>query len=137
MGVRCWMMGVRCWIIALLLLVPGTTILISCQEGGEAGDLFGQWRLTETKYISFSGSIVSFRGINNFRSHEVFGKFQHVGDSLFIQCSSIRQQKADTTVVEDKFGMKPFTNIRVRIDAMDSDRILLSKDGQRWTLEKY
>ena len=40
-------------------------------------------------------------------------------------------------MVEDEFGMKPFTNIRVKIDAVDSDRMLLSKDGQQWTLEKY
>ena len=118
-----------CWLLAV------SASFTSCQEGGEAGDLFGQWRMTESKYVSFSGSIVSFRGISSAR--EVFGKFQHVGDSLFMQCSSIRQEKADTTMVEDEFGMKPFTNIRLRIDAVDSDRLLFSKDGQRWTLEKY
>ena len=118
-----------CWLLAV------SASFTSCQEGGEAGDLFGQWRMTESKYVSFSGSIVSFRGISSAR--EVFGKFQHVGDSLFMQCSSIRQEKADTTMVEDEFGMKPFTNNRLRIDAVDSDRLLFSKDGQRWTLEKY
>ena len=33
--------------------------------------------------------------------------------------------------------MKPFTNIRVKIDAVDGDRLLLSKDGQRWSFEKW
>jgi hypothetical protein len=33
--------------------------------------------------------------------------------------------------------MKPFTNIRVRIEALDDDHLTLSKDGQRWLFEKY
>ena len=118
-----------------MVLIPTLLLVASCQEGHEAGDLFGMWRLTESKYISFSGSIVSFRSTNGAR--EVFGKFQHVGDSLFIQCSSIKKEKADTVMVEDEFGMKPFTNIRVKIDAVDGDRLLLSKDGQRWSGEKW
>ena len=75
---------IRCWIV----LIPTLLLVASCQEGHEAGDLFGMWRLTESKYISFS-------------------------------------------------GMKPFTNIRVKIDAVDGDRLLLSKDGQRWSFEKW
>ena len=121
----------------LLLL----TSLTSCQEGHEAGDLFGQWRLDDTKHLSFSGSIASFRSSssssNNNWSQEVFANFQHVGDSLFIQCSSIKQELADTLMVENDFGMKPFTNIRVKIDAVDSDHLLLSKDGQQWSFKKW
>lgn len=117
--------AISCWLVT-----------VSCQEGGDAGDLWGQWRLTDKEdlYISFSGTITQFRKSNGTR---VYAKFQHEGDSLFMQCSSIYQEKSDTTMVEDEFGMKPFTNIRVKIDAVDSDRMLLSKDGQQWTLEKY
>ena len=113
-----------------------TSSLSSCQEGGDAGDLFGQWRLTdkEDMYVSFSGTITQFRKNNG---QAVFAKFQHVGDSLFMQCSSIKQIKSDTTFVEDDFGMKPFTNIRLKIDVLDDERLLLSKDDQRWILEKY
>ena len=113
-----------------------TSTLSSCQEGGNAGDLLGQWRLEgyEDMYVSFSGTITQFRKNNG---QAVFAKFQHEGDSLFMQCSSIYGEKSDTTFVEDDFGMKPFTNIRLRIDALDSDRLLLSKDGQHWAFEKY
>ena len=112
------------------------SLFTACQEGRDAGDLFGQWRLTdkEDMYISFSGSVTQFRMENG---QPVFAKFQHVGDSLFMQCSSIYKQKADTTMVEESFGMKPFTNIRVKIDALDNDHLLLSKDGQQWSFEKY
>ena len=125
------LLALGCWLLAI------SSSFTSCQEGHEAGDLFGMWRLTESDYISFSGSIVSFRHIDNARTREVFGKFQHQGDSLFIQCSSIKKEKADTLMVENDFGMKPFTNIRVKIDGVDSDRLLLSKDGQRWNCEKW
>jgi hypothetical protein len=113
-----------------------TSTLSSCQEGGNAGDLLGQWRLEgyEDMYVSFSGTITQFRKANG---QQVFAKFQHVGDSLFMQCSSIYQEKTDTIMVENEFGMKPFTNIRVRIDALDGDHLTLSKNGQHWLFEKY
>ena len=117
-------------------IVLFSLLLASCQEGGDAGDLWGQWRLEgrDDMYVSFSGTITQFRKNNG---QAVFAKFQHEGDSLFMQCSSIYQEKSDTTFVEDDFGMKPFTNIRLRIDALDSDRLLLSKNGQHWAFEKY
>ena len=131
---RYYKLGFRLFSYLLLL-----TSLTSCQEGHEAGDLFGQWRLDDTKYLSFSGSIASFRNSSNINSlaPEVFANFQHVGDSLFIQCSSIKQELADTLMVENDFYMKPFTNIRVKIDAVDSDHLLLSKDGQQWSFKKW
>ena len=111
-------------------------ILSSCQEGGEAGDLFGQWRLAghDTQYISFSGSITLIRSTDE---TEVFGNFQHVGDSLFIQCYSIEALSLDTVVVEQTFGFSPFNNIRLRIENINSDRLVLSKDGRIWSFEKY
>ena len=118
------------------LLTSSIILLTSCQEGGDAGDLLGQWRLEghDDLYVSFSGTITQFRKNNG---QKVFAKFQHKGDSLFMQCSSINKEKTDTTMVEDEYGMKPFTNIRLRIDAVDGDRLLLSKDGQHWAFEKY
>ena len=110
--------------------------LTSCQEGREAGDLWGQWRMTgsDSEYVSFSGSVSLFRSISK---GEVYGNFQHVGDSLFIQCYSIKGLASDTIVVEDTFGFKPFNNIRVKIEAVDGDILVLSKDGQTWNFYKY
>ena len=121
----------------LIVLLTSTLFsLTSCQEGSEAGDLLGQWRMTgsDTHFISFSGTVSGFRIINE---AEVFGKFQHSGDSLFIQCVSINGTKKDTTVVEEIYGMKPFTNIRLKIETLNSDRLELSKGSQRWSFYKY
>ena len=113
-----------------------TFTLMSCQEGREAGDLLGQWRMvgSDTKYISFSGSITWIRCLPD---DEVFGNFQHIGDSLFIQCYSIEGNVADTILVEDTYAFKPFNNIRVKIESLTSDKLIISKNSQTWSFVKY
>ena len=116
-------------------------LLFSCQEGHEAGDLLGQWRLkgSDTNYLSFSGSVALFRDItfSDLAKGQIFGNFQHKGDSLFIQCYSVKGTPSDTTVVENNFGFKPFNNIRVKVAALDKDQLVLTKDSQTWSFEKY
>lgn len=113
-----------------------TFTLMSCQEGREAGDLLGQWRMvgSDTKYISFSGSIIWIRCLPD---DEVFGNFQHIGDSLFIQCYSIEGNVADTILVEDTYAFKPFNDIRVKIESLTSDKLIISKNRQTWSFDKY
>ena len=120
----------------LFLIISSFILLFSCQEGREAGDLLGQWRLTdsETKYISFSGSVTWIKNLND---NEVYGNFQHQGDSLFMQCFSKQGIAADTMLVEQTFGFGPFTDIRLKIDKLDDDNLVLSKDNQRWSFYKY
>ena len=124
--------------VALRILLTSSILLLtsSCQEGGEAGDLFGQWRMegSDSKYISFSGSIIWIKELN---VGNVYGNFQHQGDSLFIQCVSTTGDPIDTVIVEDDYGFTPFTNIRTKIVTLDSDRLILSKGNQKWIFEKY
>lgn len=110
--------------------------LTACQEGGEAGDLWGQWRMTgsDSEYLGFSGSVFVFRSLSK---GDVYGNFQHTGDSLFMQCYSAKGLPSDTTMVEETFGFKPFDNIRVKIEALDGDILVLSKDSQTWNFYKY
>lgn len=110
--------------------------LISCQEGGEAGDLWGQWRMTgfNDKYLSFSGSVSLFRYVGK---GDVYGNFQHIGDSLFIQCYSVEGIRSDTTIVEETFGFKSFNDIRVKIDVLNGEHLVLSKDNRNWSFYKY
>ena len=121
-------------------IAAAAILLTACQEGGDAGDLLGQWRMTgsDSRYLSFAGSIVEFRLVEGtFLMNEVFGNFQHVGDSLFIHCYSIYGGKNDTLNVEQGFGFKPFDNIRLKIDVLDNDHLTLSKDGRLWSFYKY
>jgi hypothetical protein len=120
----------------LLLLTSCIFLLTSCQEGKDAGDLLGQWRLDnyDSKYISFSGSVSLIKDMN---TGAVYGNFQHVGDSLFIQCYSEKEQKSDTITVEESFGFKPFNNIRVKIAALDNDQLVITQGSQTWSFHKY
>ena len=124
-----WLLAIGCWLLAV-----GS--LSSCQEGGEAGDLFGQWRQTgsDTNYMSFSGSVALFRTSVEGR---VYGNFQHVGDSLFIQCYSAEGLPSDTAIVEESFGFKPFNNIRVKIESLQGDHLVLRKEDKTWSFYLY
>ena len=125
--------AVSCWLLAV-------GMLFSCQEGGEAGDLLGQWRMvgTDTHYMAFSGSLTVFRMISGSElKSQVYGNFQHQGDSIFIQCYSIKGDPSDTLIIENTFGFRPFNNIRLKIDRLDDDNLVLSKDNQRWSFYKY
>ena len=120
----------------ILLLTSSLLLLMSCQEGGEAGELLGQWRMenSDKNYMNMSGSVVWFRV---FPVGGVYGNFQHVGDSLFIQCYSSKALKSDTVMVEESFGFKPFNNIRVKIESLNGDILVLSKEGKTWNFHKY
>lgn len=111
-------------------------LFTACQEGGDAGDLWGQWRMVgaDHKYVSFSGAVALFRDTT---IGDVYGNFQHVGDSLFIQCYSVKGEQVDTIMVEERFGFKPFNDIRVKIVTVDGDRLVLSKDSNTWSFYKY
>ena len=113
-----------------------TFTLMSCQEGREAGDLLGQWRMagSDKQYISFSGSIAWIRHLPE---DEVYANFQHVGDSLFIQCYSIEGNPSDTILVENTYGFRPFNNIRVKVESLTSDKLIFKKGSQTWSFDKY
>ncbi len=119
-----------------VLILSSLLSLVSCQEGSEAGDLLGQWKMTsaDNKYISFSGSLAMFRSIYE---GEIIGNVKHIGDSLFIHCYSQEGTPTDTAIIENSFGFKPFTDIRLKIDVLDGDRLVLSQKNQTWNFEKY
>lgn len=148
------------WMLCAAFFTLHSLLLTSCQEGGEAGDLLGMWRvkyhvyggygsynsgyydyttLFDERYISFSGSIVQFHTVtpDNVMNSQIFGKFQHVGDSLFIQCYSINDSQHDIDVVENLFGFYPFNNIRVKIKFVGDNAIQLTDNSHEWILEKW
>ena len=119
-----------------LCAIHFSLLFSSCQEGREAGDLLGQWQMAGNNdlYLAFSGSVTVCR---NSAGANVYGNFQHTGDSLFIQCYSEKAVKEDTILVEDHFGFNPFNNIRVKIAALDNDQLVITKGSQTWSFHKY
>lgn len=130
---------IRHLLVALLCVLFLPVATTSCQEGHEAGDLLGQWRLTDSQYLCLSGRVVLFRTISK---GEVYGNFQHQGDSLFMQCYTSERpmfdpSAVDTVLVEQGFGMKPFNNIRLKIVNLSDDRLELSDGTRTWSLVKW
>ena len=122
----------------ILLLTSSIVLLTSCQEGKDAGDLWGQWRMADSDrlYISFSGHIARLQDTHHGEIF-VYGNFQHVGDSIFLHCFSKEGLAKDTTMVEEAFGFKPFNNIRLKVASVGSDHLVLSKDQQTWNFSKH
>ena len=123
--------------LSRLALTLGLTLsFFSCQEGHEAGDLLGQWKRegADNQYLAFSGNIVQIRNIGQ---GEVFGNFQHVGDSVFIQCYSIHGDEADKKIVEENFDFKPFNNIRLRIAVLNNTALVLTSKDKTWNFKAY
>jgi len=120
----------------MALAVASALMMVACQEGAEAGDLLGQWRMqgSTAMYVKFSGHLACFSKLD---SGNVWGHFQTCGDSIFIQCYSIDALPEDTLLVEETFGMEPFEDIRLRIDNLDDDCLAVSRNGRRWVFEKY
>lgn len=120
----------------IMLALTLTLAFFSCQEGHEAGDLLGQWKRegVDNQYLAFSGNIVQIRNIGQ---GEVFGNFQHVGDSVFIQCYSIHGDEADKKIVEETFDFKPFNNIRLRIATLNNTALVLISKDKTWNFKAY
>ena len=120
------------------LILLGGLFLASCQEGGDAGDFLGQWHLSDSdkNFLSFAGSVALFRNTQS-TDNQVYGNFQHRGDSLFIQCYSAKKKANDTTVVENYFGFKPFNDIRLKIVTLDKKQLILCNSDRTWVFEKY
>ena len=118
-------LAISCWLLAV-------GMLSACQEGRDAGDLLGNWKMAgaDNKFIAFSGSVSVIRCIQqNTLQSQVYGNFQHRGDSLFIQCVSIEGERIDTLTVEN--------DIRLKIDRLDDDNLILSAGNQHWSFYKY
>ena len=94
-----------------ILVLFSFLLIVSCQEGREAGDLLGQWRMTgsDSKYVSFSGSLVWFKSTS----------------------------QGDTALIEESFGLKPFDDIHLKIESLSSDKLVIRNAQQAWSFYKY
>lgn len=110
--------------------------LTACEEGSDAGELYGQWRLVggENVYVSFSGSLVIMRKTS---VAEVYGNFQHVGDSLFMQYYTYKEEPLDTLTIEEELHFRPMNNVRTRITELSGKHLTLTRGGEIWNFEKY
>lgn len=81
----------------ILYIILCTTLLTSCQKADDNGNLGGWWKLLEIEELE-NGTIIDKRNEDCFwaiqlkllvTSNGGKGRFQHTGDSLFIQLKDI------------------------------------------------
>ncbi len=143
------------FLFSLLLL----SIIPSCVNDGDIGDLYGKWQLlrhttgdTETAYrqsfMSFQNSVVQMQVVDA-DAHSYFsiwGNFVHRGDSLL--CSFVSRDfvtgEADAelllpTLMEKYFGMQVNTDNKIgfRILRLDSKHLTLEQNNETWTFRYF
>lgn len=139
-----------CFCVLALCLTMGWS---ACQENGDIGDLYGQWKLISRSegseheplaegygyYLSFQGKVV-WAKVSYDEAHsytDVFGNFQHEGNQLRMQFYQVVSGNSPEAIVSGRFGFEHPEDIRLEICTLDGDRLILS-DGQRqWSFEHY
>ena len=124
----------------------------SCTHNdGDIGDLYGRWQLTEMHvgdsvarpndiFFSFQSSVV-FTSYCHYDIHEAQdfrGIYRREADSMLISYYT------DTTYADKvqefmttRLGIADYTDVRLRVVALDDDRLRLSNDGIDWTFRHF
>ncbi len=125
-------------------------LFAACQNEGDIGSLYGQWllrnsyvngenKLFDNIYFSFQGKVVWVKSVNadNHTYNDVFGNFQHVGDSLLINFVQKSEQTTTTSLIEERCGFVDADNVRLIIKNLDSSELILSDGDNYWKYEKF
>ncbi len=139
------------YLSAIITVLVFCIFVVSCQNGVDIGNLYGQWLLEEAMdahgvsfakdgmYLSFQDRVACVKQVNP-TSHgyqDVYGAFYQQGDSLFFQFSSNSHSVDDTTMVCRTFRFQSFTNTRLHIVNENSRHLVLEDKGTYWRFKKY
>jgi hypothetical protein len=121
--------------IAILLF--GLIALVSCQKEDENGDLGGFWKLQQIE-LSENDSVINTRSesrfwavqLNLIKVGDAKGRFQHVGDSLYIQMIT------QTSKLED-YGLFNPKDERFKVLHLDRNGMVLKSEKAILTLKKF
>ena len=125
----------------ILYTLLATALIASCQKADDNGDLGGNWKLLQiedfakdsiigTKSDGISWAIqLDLLAVNAREdlTHSGKGRFQHVGDSLFVQMIDIPRKP-------EKFGLYNPTDERFEVIELNRNRMLLRS---RFALLKF
>ena len=117
----------------ILYIILCTTLLTSCQKADDNGDLGGWWKLLEIEELE-NGTIIDKRNEDCFwaiqlkllvTSNGGKGRFQHIGDSLFIQLKDIPTDIKNDGFYNpenERFGVNMLTGKRM---ILQSEKVVL------------
>lgn len=137
------------------------TVLVvpSCTNDGDIGDLYGQWQLRQYQrgdsvatfdeaFMSFQNSVVQMQVSNSdaHRSFSIWGNFQHVGDSLFLDftvTAIVKGEMASPPSISDlllqyfALPVDSTNSSRLRILRLDDGKLHLERGGEVWQYRKF
>ena len=125
-----------------LYIILCTALLASCQKADDNGDLGGYWKLLQIEELAHETIIdkkeedcfwaIQLRMITANKDGEIIGKgrFQHTGDSLFVQ---MLQEPKDSKSV----GMYNPANERFGVNKLTNKSMILQSKDVRLTFRKF
>lgn len=122
----------------LIYIVLGVALLVSCQKEDKNGDLGGFWKLMQIEEVA-NDSIIVTRDKDLFWSIQLNlltttnggkGRFQHTGDSLYIQM-------IHTPMNAREIGMYNPKNERFGVQHLDRNGMVLQSKDVVLTFRKF
>ena len=122
----------------LIYIVLGVALLVSCQKEDKNGDLGGFWKLMQIEEVT-NDSIIVTRDKDLFWSIQLNlltttnggkGRFQHTGDSLYIQM-------IHTPMNAREIGMYNPKNERFGVQHLDRNGMVLQSKDVVLTFRKF
>lgn len=122
----------------LIYIVLGVALLVSCQKEDKNGDLDGFWKLMQIEEVA-NDSIIVTRDKDLFWSIQLNlltttnggkGRFQHTGDSLYIQM-------IHTPMNAREIGMYNPKNERFGVQHLDRNGMVLQSKDVVLTFRKF
>lgn len=118
----------------IIYILLCTVLFTSCQKADDNGDLGGWWKLLQIEEIK-NDTVIDKRGEDRFWAIQLRmittnnggkGRFQHIGDSLFVQMIQKPSDGKDVgmyTPEDERFGVNRLTNKSM---ILQSDEVVLT-----------
>lgn len=112
-------------------------LLSACQKADDNGDLGGFWKLLKIEDLA-TNEITDTKDVDRFWAiqldllsiHGSYGRFQHVGDSLFVQMIHVPENAKN-------FGLYNPKNERYGVNHLDRNRMVLQSEFAILTFRKF
>lgn len=112
-------------------------LLSACQKADDNGDLGGFWKLLKIEDLATS-EITDTKNVDRFWAIQLdllsingnYGRFQHAGDSLFVQMINVPDNAK-------KFGLYNPKDERFGVNHLDRNRMVLQSEFAILTFRKF
>lgn len=111
----------------IFVLMMAGLLFAACQKEDDNGDLGGFWKLLEVEEVQ-TGRVIDTKDDDRFWSIQLdlldvggaYGRFQHVGDSLFVQMIYVPQNAASYGLYnpkDERFGVNHLDRNRMELQS--------------------